>query len=97
MDPVLSHHTSQERQPAAMPELPNNEPHQSTKQSHAEDHTEQIEATRSSPKNRQDSEQEDCCWGLKGWTRGEGEEAGKPKKMSEWDGVLVEILSGMDI
>ena len=45
MDPVLSHHTSKERQPAAAPELPNNEPHQSPKQSHAEDHTEQIEAT----------------------------------------------------
>ena len=29
IDPVLSHHTSQERQPAAMPELPNNKPHQS--------------------------------------------------------------------
>ena len=40
MDPVLSHHTSQERQPAAMPKLPNNKPHQSPKQSHAEDHTE---------------------------------------------------------
>ena len=40
MDPVLSHHTSQERQPAAMPELPNNEPHQSPKQSHAEGYTE---------------------------------------------------------
>ena len=25
--PVLSHHTSQERQPAAVPELPNNKPH----------------------------------------------------------------------
>ena len=45
MDPVLSHHTSQERQPATMPELPNNKPHQSPKQSHAEDHTKQIEAT----------------------------------------------------
>ena len=44
MDPVLSHHTLQERQPAAVPEL-NNNPHQSPKQSHAEDHTEQIEAT----------------------------------------------------
>ena len=31
MDPVLSHHTSQERQPAAVPELPNNKPHQSPK------------------------------------------------------------------
>ena len=45
MDPVLSHHTSQERQPAAVSELPNDKPHQSSKQSHAEDHTEQIEAT----------------------------------------------------
>ena len=27
MDPVLSHHTSHERQPAAVPELPNNKPH----------------------------------------------------------------------
>ena len=45
MDPVLSHHTSQERQPAAVPELPNIKPHQSPKQSHAEDRTEQIEAT----------------------------------------------------
>ena len=45
MDPVLSHHTSQERQPAAAPELPNNKPHQSPKRSHVEDHTEQIEAT----------------------------------------------------
>ena len=45
VDLVLSHHTSQERQPAAVPELPNNQPRQSPKQSHAEDHTEQIEAT----------------------------------------------------
>ena len=52
MDPVLSHHTSRERQPAAVPELPNNKPHQSPKQSHAEDHTEQIEAT----------SEEDHCW-----------------------------------
>ena len=37
MDPVLSHHTSQERQAAAVPELPNNKLHQSPKQSHAED------------------------------------------------------------
>ena len=44
-DPVLSHHTSQKRQPAAVPELPNSKPHQSSKQSQAEDHTEQIEAT----------------------------------------------------
>ena len=45
VDPALSHHTSQERQPAAVLELPNYKPHQSLKQSHAEDHTEQIEAT----------------------------------------------------
>ena len=30
---------------AAVPELTNNQPHQSPKRSHAEDHTEQIEAT----------------------------------------------------
>ena len=45
MDPVLSHLNSQERQPAAVPELPNDQPHQSPKQSHAGDDTEQIEAT----------------------------------------------------
>ena len=33
------------RQAAAVPELSNNQPHQSPKQSHAEDHIEQIEAT----------------------------------------------------
>ena len=61
MEPVLSHYTFQERQPAAVPELPNDQPHQPPKQSHAEDHTEQIDATSgdlSSPKNRQASEQE---------------------------------------
>ena len=41
MDPVLSHYTSQERQPAAVPRLLNNQPHQSPKHSHAEEHTEQ--------------------------------------------------------
>ena len=45
VDPVLNHHTSQKRQLAAVPELPNDQPHQLPKQSHAEDHTEQIEAT----------------------------------------------------
>ena len=45
MDPVLSHHTSQERQTAAVPELPNDQPHQLAEQNHAEDHAEQIEAT----------------------------------------------------
>ena len=44
MDPVLSLHSSQERQPAAVPELPNDQPHQSQKQSHAEGRTEQIKA-----------------------------------------------------
>ena len=45
VDRVLSHHTFQKRKPAAVPDLPNNQPHQSPKQSQAEDHTEQIEAT----------------------------------------------------
>ena len=45
MDLVLSHHTYQERQPAAVPELPNNQPQKSPQQSHAEDHIEQTEAT----------------------------------------------------
>ena len=45
VDPVLSHHTSQEKQPAAVPELPNNQPHQSHKEIHVKDHTEQIEST----------------------------------------------------
>ena len=44
VDPVLSHDTSQERQPAAVPELRKDQPHQPPKQIHAEDHTEQIEA-----------------------------------------------------
>ena len=44
VDPVLGHHTSKERQPAAVPDLPISQPHQPPKQSHAEDHTEQIEA-----------------------------------------------------
>ena len=42
VDQALSHYTYQERQPAAVPELLNDQP---PKQSHAEDHTEQIEAT----------------------------------------------------
>ena len=40
MDPVLSHHTSHKRQPAAAPEPLNDQPHQPPKRSHAEDHTE---------------------------------------------------------
>ena len=44
VDPVLNHHSSQERQPAAVPELPNDKPLQPPKQSHAEDHTGEIEA-----------------------------------------------------
>ena len=45
VDPFLSHYTSQERQPAAVPELPNDQLHQLHKHSHAEGPTEQIEAT----------------------------------------------------
>ena len=45
METVLSHHTSPERQPTAVPELPNDQPHQLPKQRHAEDRSEQIEAT----------------------------------------------------
>ena len=45
VDPVLIHHTSQERQPAAVPELLNYESHQQAKQSDAEDQIEQTEAT----------------------------------------------------
>ena len=45
VDPVLSHYTSQERQPAAVPALLNNLPHWPPKQSHSENHTEHIEAT----------------------------------------------------
>ena len=44
VDTVLGHHTSQQRQPAALPELPNDQPRQPPKQIHSEDHTEQIEA-----------------------------------------------------
>ena len=44
VDPVLVQHTSQERQHAAVPELPNDQPHQLSEQSHPEDHTELIEA-----------------------------------------------------
>ena len=32
VDPILSHHTSQKRQPVAVPELLNDQPHQSPKQ-----------------------------------------------------------------
>ena len=45
VDPILSHYTSQERQPAAVPELPNDQTHRSPKQNHVEDLTEQIKAT----------------------------------------------------
>ena len=44
-DLALSHYASQERQPAAVPELPTDQPHQSPKPSHAEDHAKQIEVT----------------------------------------------------
>ena len=52
MEPVLGHHTSQERQPAAVPQLPNDQPHHPPKQNHAKDHAEQIEA----------ASREDHCW-----------------------------------
>ena len=45
LNPGFSYYTSQERQPATVPELPNDQPHQSFRQSHCEDHTEQTEAT----------------------------------------------------
>ena len=45
MDPVLSHHTSQEGQPAAETDLLSDQLHQPSKQSNAEDHAETIEAT----------------------------------------------------
>ena len=45
VDPVISHQTSKERQPAAVLELPNDQPRQSPKPSYAEDHIEQTEAT----------------------------------------------------
>ena len=59
MDPVLRHHTSQERQPAAVPELQNGQPHQSAKQSHAGDHTEQIEATSGEDHRRRTGTEQD--------------------------------------
>ena len=43
VDPVLGLHASLERQPAAVPELPNDQPHHPSKQSHCEDHTEKTE------------------------------------------------------
>ena len=43
MDSVLGHYTSLERQPPLVPELSNNQPHQPSKQSQNEDHTEQVE------------------------------------------------------
>ena len=45
MEQVLGHYTSQERQPAAMQELPKDQTNQVHKQSHAEDYIEQTEAT----------------------------------------------------
>ena len=38
VDPVLSHYTSRERRLAAVAALPNDQPHQSPKQNHTEDH-----------------------------------------------------------
>ena len=61
LDPVLGHHPSQEEQLAAVPELPNDQPHQPTKQSHAEKlyWTDwRCKRRRSLLKNRQASQQE---------------------------------------
>ena len=44
LGPVLGHHTSHERKPAAVPELLNDKSYQPPKQSHTEDPTEQTEA-----------------------------------------------------
>ena len=46
VDTVVGYHPPQERQPAAVLELPNDQPHEPPKRSHAEDHTGQIEAAR---------------------------------------------------
>ena len=43
VDSVLSHDASQERQPTAVPELPNDQPYKPSKQNYAEDHIEEIE------------------------------------------------------
>ncbi|WP_419612138.1 hypothetical protein, partial [Thiolapillus sp.] len=40
---AVGHHTSEEGQPAAVPEPSTVQPHQPPKQSHAENNTEQIE------------------------------------------------------
>ena len=48
------HRNSQERQPAAVPELPIDQPHQQSEQSHAEDHTEQNEAESRNKHHRKD-------------------------------------------
>ena len=40
--PVLGHHTSKERQLAAVPELPSNQSEQPPRQSHVVDYIEQI-------------------------------------------------------
>ena len=58
--PVLSHHTSKERQPAAASKLPNDQPHQSPKQSCWRLYWTDLchKQRRSSLKNRQASEQE---------------------------------------
>ena len=44
MYPVIGHHTSQERQPAGVPELENYQPQQPSEQSHAEDYTAKPQA-----------------------------------------------------
>ena len=57
VDPVLGNHTSQERQPAAVPELLNHQPHQLSTKSHGADPTEQIEAA-----SGEDITEEQACF-----------------------------------
>ena len=59
VDPVLGHHTSQERQPAAETEIPNNKPHQPQKQCWRSYQTDwSSKCRRSLLKNKQASEKE---------------------------------------
>ena len=53
MDSVLGHHTPEERQPATIPELSHNQPHEPSQQSYVEDSTQQT-----SPTGRKDPHQE---------------------------------------
>ena len=56
MDPVVDHHTPQERQSAVMSKLSDHQAHQSSKQSHAEDPS--LKQNGLSLKNKHTSEQD---------------------------------------